>query len=104
MLTPMLPVVVDGCAERYDLIRLWEAEDPDALLRERGGEVLGVATNGQRPVDDPLLDLLPKLQIVAHFGVGYDSVDTCATGASSSPTPPTCSTPRWPTPRWRCCS
>lgn len=81
MLTRMLPVVVEGCAEHFDLIELWKAEDPDALLRERGGEVLAVATNGQRPVDDALLDLLPKVQIVAHFGVGYDSVDTKATSA-----------------------
>ncbi|MDN5860302.1 MAG: 2-hydroxyacid dehydrogenase [Pseudonocardia sp.] len=81
MLTPMLPVVVEGCAESFDLIRLWEAGDPEGLLRERGGEVLAVATDGQLPVDGALLDLLPKLQLVAHFGVGYDSVDTAATRA-----------------------
>ena len=81
MLTRMLPTVVEACEARFDLVKLWEADDPDALLRERGGEVLGVATNGQLPVDDALLDKLPKLQIVAHFGVGYDSVDTDATRA-----------------------
>jgi Lactate dehydrogenase and related dehydrogenases len=81
MLTPMLPTVVEACEERFDLVKLWEADDPAVLLRERGGEVLAVATNGQRPVDDALLDQLPKLQIVAHFGVGYDSVDTDATRA-----------------------
>jgi lactate dehydrogenase-like 2-hydroxyacid dehydrogenase len=81
MLTRMLPSVVEACEARFDLLKLWEADDPDALLRERGGEVLGVATNGQLPVDDALLDKLPKLQIVAHFGVGYDSVDTDATRA-----------------------
>lgn len=81
MLTPMLPSVVEACSERFELVRLWEADDPDALLRERGGDVLAIATNGQQPVDDALLDRLPKLQIVAHFGVGYDSVDTDATSA-----------------------
>ncbi len=81
MLTRMLPSVVEACEARFDLVKLWEADDPDALLRARGGEVLGVATNGQLPVDDALLDKLPKLQIVAHFGVGYDSVDTDATRA-----------------------
>ena len=81
MLTRMLPSVVEACAARFDLVKLWEADDQDALLRARGGEVLGVATNGQLPVDDALLDKLPKLQIVAHFGVGYDSVDTDATSA-----------------------
>jgi lactate dehydrogenase-like 2-hydroxyacid dehydrogenase len=81
MLTRMLPSVVEACEARFDLVKLWEADDRDALLRARGGEVLGVATNGQLPVDDALLDALPKLQIVAHFGVGYDSVDTDATRA-----------------------
>jgi lactate dehydrogenase-like 2-hydroxyacid dehydrogenase len=81
MLTRMLPSVVEACEARFDLVKLWEADDQDALLRARGGEVLGVATNGQLPVDDALLDKLPKLQIVAHFGVGYDSVDTDATRA-----------------------
>ena len=81
MLTRMLPSVVEACEARFDLVKLWEADDQDALLRARGGEVLGVATNGQLPVDDALLDKLPKLQIVAHFGVGYDSVDTDATSA-----------------------
>jgi len=81
MLTRMLPSVVEACEARFDLVKLWEADDQDALLRARGGEVLGVATNGQLPVGDALLDKLPKLQIVAHFGVGYDSVDTDATRA-----------------------
>ncbi len=81
MLTRMLPSVVEACEARFDLVKLWEADDQDALLRARGGEVLGVATNGQLPVDDALLDKLPKLQIVAHFGVGYDSVDTDVTRA-----------------------
>ncbi|MGI5130639.1 2-hydroxyacid dehydrogenase [Pseudonocardia sp. CA-107938] len=81
MLARMLPSVVEACEARFDLLRLWEADDPAALLRERGGDVVGVATNGQLPVDDALLDQLPKLQIVAHFGVGYDSVDTEATRA-----------------------
>jgi lactate dehydrogenase-like 2-hydroxyacid dehydrogenase len=75
---PMHDVVVDGCAERFELLRLWEAADPDALLAERGPDVRGLATGGHRPVDADLLDRLPNLQIVANFGVGYDSVDVNA--------------------------
>jgi len=37
-----------------------------------------VATGGQRPVDVALMDRLPQLQIIANFGVGYDSVDVAA--------------------------
>jgi lactate dehydrogenase-like 2-hydroxyacid dehydrogenase len=74
---PMHDVVVDGCEERFELIRLWEAADPDALLAERGPDVLGIAVTHRR-VDAALLDKLPNLQIVANFGVGYDSVDVDA--------------------------
>jgi len=75
MPTPMSDVVLEGCAARFDLIRLWEAGDADTALAARGQDVLAVATGGQRPLDAALMDLLPDLQIIASFGVGYDSVD-----------------------------
>lgn len=78
MPSPMHDVVVDGCEERFELIRLWEATDADALLAERGADVRGLATGGHRRVDAALLDRLPNLQIIANFGVGYDSVDVAA--------------------------
>jgi lactate dehydrogenase-like 2-hydroxyacid dehydrogenase len=71
---PIHDVVIEGCEERFELIRLWEAADPDALLAERGPDVLGIAVTHRR-IDAALFDKLPNLQIVANFGVGYDSVD-----------------------------
>jgi lactate dehydrogenase-like 2-hydroxyacid dehydrogenase len=73
----MHDVVVDGCEERFELLRLWEAPDPEALLAERGPDVLGIAVTHRR-IDAALFDKLPNLQIVANFGVGYDSVDVDA--------------------------
>jgi lactate dehydrogenase-like 2-hydroxyacid dehydrogenase len=78
MPAPMPEVVIEGCDERFELLRLWEAADPDAVLAARGPDVLAIATGGQRRVDGPLLDRLPNVQIVANFGVGYDSVDVHA--------------------------
>ena len=78
MPSPMHPVVIDGCAERFELLRLWEADEPDALLAERGADVRAVAAGGHAAVDAALLDRLPGLQIVANFGVGYDTVDVTA--------------------------
>jgi lactate dehydrogenase-like 2-hydroxyacid dehydrogenase len=78
MPAPMPEVVIEGCEEHFDLLRLWEAGDQDAVLAERGPDVLAIATGGHRRVDGPLLDRLPNVQIVANFGVGYDSVDVDA--------------------------
>lgn len=77
----MTDVVVEGCAERFDLIRLWEASDPEAVLAERGPVVRAVATGGHHRIDGALLDRLPELEIVANFGVGYDTVDVEAATA-----------------------
>lgn len=78
MPVPMHDVVVDGCEERFELLRLWEAADPDALFAERGEDVRGLAVGSHSRIDGALFDRLPKLEIVANFGVGYDSVDVDA--------------------------
>ncbi len=75
MPAPMTDTVIEGCEARFELLRLWEQDDPDAVLAARGPDVLAVATGGHRRMDAALMDRLPNLQIIANFGVGYDSVD-----------------------------
>ncbi|MGC4937436.1 2-hydroxyacid dehydrogenase [Kribbella sp. DT2] len=74
---PMNRSVPDGLADDFEVIRLWEAEDPAAVLEERGKDVVAVA-NGGTTIDGEFLDRLPNLQIVASFGVGYDKIDAGA--------------------------
>ncbi len=62
-------------AARYVVHKLHEAPDADALLAAVGDRVRGIA--GQRASRE-LIGKLPKLEIIANFGVGYDSVDTVA--------------------------
>lgn len=81
MPTRMPDVVIEGCEARFDLLRLWEQEDQDAVLAARGPDVRGLATGGGRRTDAALLERLPNLEIVANFGVGYDSVDVTAATA-----------------------
>lgn len=81
MPTRMPDVVIEGCEARFDLLRLWEQEDQDAVLAARGPDVRGLATGGGRRTDAALLERLPNLEIVANFGVGYDSVDVAAATA-----------------------
>jgi lactate dehydrogenase-like 2-hydroxyacid dehydrogenase len=74
---PMNRSVLAGTAEHFEVIRLWEADDPDAVLAERGKDIVAVANSGTT-IDGAFLDKLPSLQIVASFGVGYDKIDATA--------------------------
>ena len=62
-------------AAQYTVHKLHEATDRDALLAAVAGKVRGIAGGNVGP---ELMDRLPKLEIIANFGVGYDSIDTGA--------------------------
>jgi lactate dehydrogenase-like 2-hydroxyacid dehydrogenase len=47
--------------------------DARLVTREMAENVRGIAS--MAPVDAALIDALPKLEIIANFGVGYDAVD-----------------------------
>lgn len=64
-----------GLDERFTVHKLHEAKDKDALLAEIGPRVRAVAGGN---VSAQLMDKLPKLEIIANFGVGYDTIDTKA--------------------------
>ena len=64
-------------AEAFTVHRLSHGE---AIPPEVAARVRGVARGGHFPIDAALIENLPKLEIVANFGVGYDGIDlvTCA--------------------------
>jgi lactate dehydrogenase-like 2-hydroxyacid dehydrogenase len=68
----------EGLAQRYRVHKLHEAADREALLREVAPRVRAIAGGN---ADAALMDKLPKLEIIANFGVGYDSIDTAAARA-----------------------
>ena len=67
-------LLLDACSA-LRLLKLWEQPDAEAALSEHGHEVVGVANPGEGPLGAELLDRLPGLEIIAHFGVGYETVD-----------------------------
>ena len=75
MLSQMAPVVVDGIAANFTLLRAWEQADKDGYIREVASEVRGLAPGSHGKVDGALFDRLPNLEIVSNFGVGYDTID-----------------------------
>ncbi|MFG1417964.1 2-hydroxyacid dehydrogenase [Xanthobacter sp. V0B-10] len=71
----MESVVERQLADRFTLAPLADLDRLDA------GTVRAIATRGGRPVDAALMARLPALEIVANFGVGYDTVDAQAAAA-----------------------
>lgn len=65
-------------AARYTVHKLHEAFDKEALIADLKNRVRAIAGGN---VDGALMDKLPKLEIIANFGVGYDSIDTKAAKA-----------------------
>jgi lactate dehydrogenase-like 2-hydroxyacid dehydrogenase len=70
-----MPLVLPKLEARFRVHKLWEAADKQAALAELGSAITGIATGGHIKIDAALIDRFPNLQIVANFGVGYDSVD-----------------------------
>jgi lactate dehydrogenase-like 2-hydroxyacid dehydrogenase len=74
-LGPLLPLVEQGLAADYNLLRLHQAPDAAAFLAEHGPSVAAVASSGRNGVNAALIDALPNLRLIANFGVGYDTID-----------------------------
>ncbi|WP_421760814.1 2-hydroxyacid dehydrogenase [Devosia sp.] len=71
--------LLDRCerslAERFTVHKLHEAADKQALIRDISPRIRAIAGGN---VDAALMDKLPRLELIANFGVGYDSIDTKA--------------------------
>ncbi len=59
----------------FTVHKLHEAADKAQFLKERAGRIRGIASFGPFPVDGKVMDALPKLEIIANFGVGVDQIN-----------------------------
>jgi lactate dehydrogenase-like 2-hydroxyacid dehydrogenase len=75
---PLHPAAQQRIKQSFTAVELAQASDPDALLREAGPNVRGIAQGGHVHIDDAYMARLPRLEIIANFGVGYDSIDVAA--------------------------
>lgn len=66
------PHAVERIGERFRLLEVDRAV-PENLTDEMKRSVVGIASS--TAIDSRFIDALPNLQIIAHFGVGYDAVD-----------------------------
>jgi lactate dehydrogenase-like 2-hydroxyacid dehydrogenase len=76
----MMPLIMAGCDAAFEVHRLWQAPDREALLKEVAPAIRAICTGGHAGVktDDAFMARFPNLKIVGNFGVGYDSVDAAA--------------------------
>jgi len=81
MPVPGMPEIADRLEKRVKLHKLWEAVDREERLAAIAPNVRGiVSTWVSAPIDAALMSRLPKLEIVASFGVGYDHIDAAWAG------------------------
>jgi lactate dehydrogenase-like 2-hydroxyacid dehydrogenase len=70
-------LIVDRLGALFTLHVMAQAKDPDGLIADIGPRVRGAAVTGAPDVlTGAMMARLPKLELVASFGVGYDNIDT----------------------------
>jgi lactate dehydrogenase-like 2-hydroxyacid dehydrogenase len=77
---PMMRLVIDGLEQHFTVRAPADAADQEAFFRAFGPRIRGVATGSHTNVDAAYMDRLPRLEIIANYGVGYDSVDAAEAG------------------------
>lgn len=62
----------------YTVHRLWQAPDREAFVRDVAPRVEVIVTTGGAGASRALIEQLPKLRLIACFGVGVDAIDLAA--------------------------
>ncbi len=69
--------IQDVLEKEFTAHKLHEAADRGTFLKALAPKVQAIASGGTG-ADAALMDALPKLKLISHFGVGYDTVDVAA--------------------------
>lgn len=80
MLSPAMPLIMEGISERFTVHRLWEKPNAETYLHEVAAGIRGLSPGGHAKVDGQVFDKLPNLEIVSNMGVGYDTIDAKEAG------------------------
>ncbi len=75
MTAKVLPRTQEILEREFNVLKLWEATDRDAFLAGAAPGTRALASFGPWGADAKLMEALPKLEIISHFGVGVDSID-----------------------------
>ncbi len=72
--------VDEALLERFEIYRD-DATGLESAVAAHGHEISAIITRGRCRSDAALIARLPKLELIANFGVGYDSIDVAAAAA-----------------------
>jgi lactate dehydrogenase-like 2-hydroxyacid dehydrogenase len=75
VMAQLLPSLMEALEQEFKIHQFWLAADRRALLQEHGELIRGIVTLAPALVDAGLIASLPRLEIIARFGVGLDAVD-----------------------------
>ena len=79
---PLLEKEMKQLESGYNVIRLWDANDPVAEIERHRHDVQAIlSTYNSSGVSERLMSALPNLEVIAQFGVGYDNIDLQAAHA-----------------------
>jgi lactate dehydrogenase-like 2-hydroxyacid dehydrogenase len=79
--TPLPPFLVERLTKQFELHDFVNPADADRLLDEAGPRIRGILAGGMKGVNANLINRLEKLEIIAHFSVGFDATDVAAAQA-----------------------
>jgi lactate dehydrogenase-like 2-hydroxyacid dehydrogenase len=66
--------VEEALVARFDVYRA-DASGLDGVIRSVGAEIKALVTRGRDHITAELMERLPNLELIATYGVGYDSID-----------------------------
>lgn len=72
---PMYPATQARLEAEFTAHRLWEAPDRDRFLAGLAERVRGIAVYALHGCPAPLIEALPRVEIIACMGIGVDRVD-----------------------------
>lgn len=75
MTGPIPAAQMEILEQNYTVHRLWQAEDPEALLNDVRNNITGIVSTAWFGVTAKIIRAMPNLEIISHFGVGYDNID-----------------------------
>jgi lactate dehydrogenase-like 2-hydroxyacid dehydrogenase len=81
IVTPIYAPTMEDLDRRFTMHRLWEAKDRAAFYAGLSDRVHAIVSSGHAGADAAMMDALPKTEIIACFGVGYDAIDVAAAKA-----------------------